>query len=69
MRTFYQFLLTSRGKLNPDDKGRLAEWAFSDHSFPKHATSYHEISNYLEWNSPFPNALIVFDELWDMYTQ
>lgn len=69
MRTFYQFLLTYRGKLKPDDKGKLADWVFLDHNFPKHAVSYHEISDYLEWNSPFTNALIVFDELWEIYTE
>ena len=69
MRTFYQFLLTYRGKLKPDNKTKLAEWAFSDHGFPKHSTSYDEISNYLEWNSPFTNALEVFDELWEIYKQ
>lgn len=69
MHTFYQFLLTYRGKLKPDDKAKLADWAFFDHSFPKYAVKYNEISNYLELNSPFPNALVVFDELWNVYTQ
>ncbi|MED4475476.1 MULTISPECIES: YozE family protein [Bacillaceae] len=69
MRTFYQFLMTYRGKKTPDDQSNLADWAFRDHNFPKHSSDYHEISNYLEWNSPFPNALIVFDELWDAYTE
>lgn len=67
MRSFYQFLLTYRGKLKSDDKGKLADWAFADHGFPKQATDYNEISNYLEWNSPFPDALKVFDELWNIY--
>ena len=67
MKTFYQFLLTYRGKVQSDDQSRLADWAFFDHNFPKHATNYNEISNYLEWNSPFTNALNVFDEIWDLY--
>lgn len=67
MKTFYQHLMTYRGKRVPDDKSRLADWAFYDHDYPKHTNDYNEISNYLEWNSPFPNALVVFDEIWDMY--
>ncbi|ALX47912.1 YozE family protein [Lentibacillus amyloliquefaciens] len=67
MRSFYHFALTYRGKKEPDDKSRLADWIFHDHDFPKHSASYNEISNYLEWNSPFVNALVVFDEIWEAY--
>ncbi|MFC2948353.1 YozE family protein [Virgibacillus sediminis] len=67
MRSFYHFLLTYRGKRRPDDYSRLADWAFQDHTFPKYTKDYNEISNYLEWNSPFPDAIRVFDELWDEY--
>ena len=65
--TFYQFLLTHRGEVTPTEKGRLAEWAFHDFGFPKYSTRYDEISEYLELNSPFPEALQVFDELWELY--
>ncbi|GIP61839.1 YozE family protein [Virgibacillus pantothenticus] len=68
MRSFYHFLMTYRGKKQPDDQSRLADWAFHDHHFPKQSTNYSEISDYLEWNSPFPTALTVFDELWETYT-
>lgn len=67
MRSFYHYALTYRGKKEPDDKSRLADWMFYDHDFPKQSTDYHEISQYLEWNSPFPNALAVFDQLWEAY--
>ncbi|MCM3738913.1 YozE family protein [Oceanobacillus luteolus] len=67
MKTFYQHLMTFRGKRVPDDKSRLADWAFFDHDFPKHSNDYDELSNYLEWNSPFANALRTFDEIWDLY--
>ncbi|SHF55217.1 YozE family protein [Ornithinibacillus halophilus] len=67
MKTFYQFLLTYRGKKVADDQSRLADWAFYDHDFPKHAKRYDEISDYLEFNSPFHNALSIFDDLWDAY--
>jgi uncharacterized protein YozE (UPF0346 family) len=68
MKTFYQFLLTYRGKIEPDNESRLAEWAFFDQHFPQYTSEYNEISDYLEWNSPFPGALAVFDELWSQYT-
>lgn len=67
VQTFYKFLLTYRGKVTTDDESKLADWAFHDHDFPKFANSYDEISNYLEWNSPFINALATFDQLWEKY--
>lgn len=67
MLTFYQFLMAYRGAKQPNDESRLADWCFYDHDFPKHSSSYNEISEYLEWNSPFPDALKTFDELWDHY--
>ena len=67
MRTFYRFILTFRGKLTDDAESRLAEWIYLDHDFPKHTNDYDEISDYLEWNSPFNGALMVFDRLWDEY--
>lgn len=68
MQTFYQLALTYRGKKKADDESRFADFLFYDHDFPKYSTDYHEISNYLEWNSPFPGALVVFDKLWEIYT-
>lgn len=59
--------MTYRGKTIPDDQSKLADWIFYDHGFPKQATTYSEISDYLEMNSPFPSALSVFDDLFDVY--
>ncbi|QHE52451.1 YozE family protein [Pontibacillus sp. HMF3514] len=67
MRTFYHFVMTYRGKVNPDDESKLADWMYKDHSFPKQSRSYEEISRYLEWNTPFASALQVFDRLWEKY--
>ena len=67
MRSFYHFLMTYRGKLKPNDESRLADWAYKSFDFPKHSADYDEISKYLETNSPFPGALTVFDELWEVY--
>lgn len=62
-------MMSYRGKKTPDDQSKLADWMFQDHNFPKHATSYDEVSNYLELYSPFMNAITVFDDLWDVYQQ
>lgn len=67
MNSFYQHLMTYRGKKVPDDQSNLADWVFLDYDFPKYSSDYNEISNYLEWNSPFANALTVFDEIWEQY--
>ena len=67
LKTFYQHLMTFRGMKVPDEKCKLAEWVFRDHDYPKHSDDYNEISDYLEWNSPFPDALRTFDEVWDSY--
>ena len=50
-----------------DPKKRLADWMFHDFEFPKHTSDYDEISRYLEWNPPFPEAAALFDELWEQY--
>lgn len=62
-------MMTYRGKIKPDDTSRLADWIFHDHNFPKQATTYHEISDYLELYSPFPNAIATFDMVWDRYKE
>ncbi|UOR12521.1 YozE family protein [Halobacillus amylolyticus] len=67
MRSFYHYMMRYRGNKQADDEKQLADWMFEDHSFPKQATSYHELSSYLEWNIPFTNALAVFDRLYDAY--
>lgn len=65
--SFYHFIMTYRGKLIADDQSKLADCIFYDHGFPKQSSSYHDISDYLEMNSPFPGALSVFDALFDEY--
>ncbi|MCT2535051.1 YozE family protein [Aquibacillus koreensis] len=67
MRSFYHYMMTYRGAKKPTNESRLADWMFDDHDFPKHSTSYDEISGYLEWNVPFAEAVQVFDRLWEEY--
>lgn len=67
MRSFYHYMMRYRGNKQLDDEKRLADWMFDDHSFPKQAKTYDEVSRYLEWNAPFPNALSVFDRMYEAY--
>ncbi|CQR46641.1 hypothetical protein BN1058_00910 [Paraliobacillus sp. PM-2] len=67
MHSFYQYMMRHRGAKHVTNESKLAEWMFRDHNFPKHSTSYDEISSYLEWNIPFTEALQVFDQLWEQY--
>ncbi|WP_082235985.1 YozE family protein [Halobacillus massiliensis] len=67
MRSFYHYMMRYRGNKQPDEEKQLADWMFEDHDFPKQATTYDEVSRYLEWNIPFPNALAVFDRLFEDY--
>ncbi|WP_102027256.1 YozE family protein [Salirhabdus sp. Marseille-P4669] len=66
-RSFYHFMMKYRGMHKHAEERKFADWLFQDHSFPKHSSTYDEISQYLEWNSPFPSALSLFDRLWSVY--
>lgn len=65
--SFYHFMMTYRDNTKHTPESKLAEWMFRDQGFPKQAEDYHEISDYLEMNSPFEEALAAFDELFDIY--
>lgn len=67
MRSFYHYMMRYRGNRINNEEKQLADWMFEDHSFPKQAKSYDEISRYLEWNAPFPSSLAVFDRLYELY--
>ncbi|WP_208590994.1 YozE family protein [Gracilibacillus suaedae] len=67
MKSFYHFMMRYRGNKQLDDARRLADWMFYDHDFPKHSNDYYEISSYLEWHTPFPEAAATYDHLWEEY--
>ncbi len=52
-----------------DSRKALADWMFHDHDFPKHSSDYLEISQYLEYHTPFSEALTTFDQVWEEYIQ
>ncbi|EUJ33004.1 hypothetical protein MFLO_05305 [Listeria floridensis FSL S10-1187] len=66
-RSFYHFLMTYRDPEKRDDKTNFANAAYRDHSFPKQATNYQMLSNYLELNAPYLNGMALFDELYEEY--
>jgi uncharacterized protein YozE (UPF0346 family) len=69
MKSFYHFLMKYRQPKISDDITAFANNAYEDHSFPKHSSSYHEISNYLEMNGHYIDSMSVFDKAWDLYIQ
>jgi len=67
MKSFYHYMMKFR--LNPknDVIGQLARFVYEDHSFPKMADDYNEISSYLELNGDYTMSMSVFDEAWELY--
>lgn len=66
-KSFYHFLMKFRHPEPKDNISHFANQAYEDHSFPKGATDYHEISSYLELNGHYLQSMSVFDEVWDIY--
>ncbi len=50
-----------------DEISQFANDAYLDHTFPKTADDYHELSSYLELNGPYLESMSVFDEVWQQY--
>lgn len=67
MKTFYEYLKIYKDHRTLLDEARLTEWIYGTKDFPKFSTDFHEISNFLEVYSPFPDALNVFDAMWEQY--
>ncbi|OHX48337.1 YozE family protein [Cytobacillus pseudoceanisediminis] len=66
-KTFYHFLMKYRHPAPKDDISRFANEAYEDHSFPKTAYEYDEVSSYLELNGSYPESMSLFDEVWQLY--
>lgn len=66
-KSFYQYILKYRNPSAKDALSRFAEDVYHDHSFPKTASDYHELSSYLELNGHYLDNMSLFDEVWDMY--
>ncbi|TYR81197.1 YozE family protein [Priestia megaterium] len=67
MKSFYHYMMKFRFNAKEDPIGELARFLYEDHSFPKNAKNYHEISSYLELNGQYLISMSVFDEAWELY--
>ncbi|RXK19229.1 YozE family protein [Macrococcus sp. DPC7161] len=65
--SFYQYTQTLRGQKN--EEGVFAEAVYQDLMFPKSATSFHELSDYIENYGPSELSLSLFDTLYERYTE
>ncbi|OQO67848.1 hypothetical protein BH747_13530 [Enterococcus villorum] len=68
-RSFYHYLMTLRGGKLEDPLSAFATEAGKDIQFPKHSTSYEEISDYLELNVDYLSSMDIFDEVWEKYIE
>lgn len=66
-RSFYHYMMTHRFEVT--SSGDLAEAIFLDVAFPKQATNYQEISNYLELSVDYPVDFQLLDALWQDYLE
>ncbi|GAA0336310.1 YozE family protein [Bacillus carboniphilus] len=66
-KSFYHFLMKYRNIEPKEEIEFFANHAYDDHSFPKLAEEYHEISSYLEMNVDYISSMKVFDEAWELY--
>ena len=69
MKPFFTFLMRYRQPKEVDEITKFANHAFLDHSFPKQASDYDEVSRYLEMNVDYLVSMTIFDEAWDLYLQ
>lgn len=67
MKSFYTFLMKYRQPKEVDEMTKFANEAFNDHTFPKQANNYDELSRYLEMNGHYLRSMSIFDEAWDVY--
>lgn len=68
-KSFFHYLMKFREEPPRDELAAFANHAFKDHSFPKVADQYDEISRYLEMNGSYLPSMSVFDEAWERYIE
>ncbi|MEY8444880.1 YozE family protein [Enterococcus ratti] len=68
-QSFYHYLMTLRGGKSNDPISVFATEAGNDIQFPKHSTSYEEISNYLELAVNYLPSMDIFDQVWESYIE
>ena len=68
-QSFYQYLMTLKNPNAIDEIAQFANNAFLDHSFPKQAIDYEELSAYLELNTSYLPSMLIFDHAWQKYLE
>ncbi|MCP8970333.1 YozE family protein [Ectobacillus ponti] len=67
-KSFYHYMMKHRDSFIRDDLSILAQLMYHDHSFPKHSSSYEELSSYLELSGML-DSMSVFDRAWEYYSE
>lgn len=68
-QSFYRYLMTLRNLNSQDELAQFANNAFYDQAFPKQASDYDEVSQYLELNGSYLPSMTIFDQAWEAYLE
>lgn len=68
-QSFYHYVQIFRNAdlLESDQQAQFAELVFLDGDFPKPASDFETISNYIELNQRYSDYVSTFDEVWQSY--
>ena len=68
-QSFYHYIQIFRNAdlLESDQQAQFAELVFLDGDFPKSASDFETISNYIELNQRYSDYVSTFDEVWQSY--
>lgn len=68
-QSFYHYVQIFRNAdlLDRDQQAQFAELVFLDGDFPKSASDFEMISNYIELNQRYSDYVSTFDEVWQSY--
>ena len=68
-QSFYRYLMTLRNPNSQDELAQFANNAFYDQAFPKQASDYNEVSQYLELHGSYLPSMTIFDQAWEAYLE
>ena len=68
-QSFYRYLMTLRNPNSQDELAQFANNASYDQAFPKQASDYDEVSQYLELNGSYLPSMTIFDQAWEAYLE
>ncbi|OYQ67839.1 YozE family protein [Aerococcus sp. 1KP-2016] len=69
-QSFYHYVQIYRNAdlLEYDQQAQFAELVFLDGDFPKAATDFATLSNYIELNQRYSDFVATFDDIWQSYS-